>query len=197
MENVSPLSPQVYGPYDDRQPVGHGRAPTRKEASLNFAKSLAGSSLLCYALDVKDRHNGNILLDRAGRLIHIDFGYMLGRTPGGLNFEDAPFKLPADYVAVLGGVGSDAWVAFASAFAAGLHALANDLHRLQTLLVLFFGDTNVGVDAATKLGDRFRGLGDDPRVTLGVATDMIKRSHDSPRGKQYDWYQWKTNGIVP
>ena len=65
LRNVSPLSPQVYGPYDDRQPVG-GHTPTRKEASLNFAKSLAGSSLLCYALDVKDRHNGNILLDRAG-----------------------------------------------------------------------------------------------------------------------------------
>ena len=101
----------VYGPYDDRQPVG---GTSRKEASLNFARSLAGASLFCYALDVKDRHNGNIMLDRAGRLVHIDFGYMLGRTPGGLNFEDAPFKLPDEYVRVLG-CGSDAWVAFSTA----------------------------------------------------------------------------------
>ena len=58
-----------------------GDGTSRKEASLNFARSLAGASLLCYALDVKDRHNGNIMFDRAGRLVHIDFGYMLGRTP--------------------------------------------------------------------------------------------------------------------
>ena len=98
---------------------------------------------------------------------------------------------------VLGGVGSDAWVAFATAFAAGLHALALELHRLQTLLVLFFGDSNVGLEAATALGERFRGLGQDPRQTMAAATDMIRRSHDSDRAKQYDWYQWKTNGIVP
>ncbi|KAH8094031.1 phosphatidylinositol kinase [Aureococcus anophagefferens] len=69
--------------------------------------------------------------------------------------------------------------------------------RLQTLLVLFFGDSNVGLEAATALGERFRGLGQDPRQTMAAATDMIRRSHDSDRAKQYDWYQWKTNGIVP
>ena len=187
----------VYGRYDDASASDGeaGDAPGRREASLNFARSLAGASLLCYALDVKDRHNGNILIDRAGRLTHIDFGYMLGRTPGGLSFEDAPFKLPAEYVAALGGVGSDAWAAFAAALAAGAHAIAAELAALQTLLVLFFGDSPVGVDAARRLGDRFAGLDGDPRRTVAFATDLIARSFDSDRGKQYDWYQWKTNGI--
>ena len=38
-------------------------------------------------------------------------------------------------------------VAFSTALAGGLHALAADLHELQTTLALFFGDVPFGADA--------------------------------------------------
>jgi phosphatidylinositol kinase/protein kinase (PI-3 family) len=69
-----------------------------------FADSLAAYSLVCYVLQIKDRHNANLLIDKDGHLIHIDFGFMLTDAPGkGLKFETAPFKLSADFVSILGG----------------------------------------------------------------------------------------------
>ena len=76
-----------------------------KCAINEFIKSLAGYSLVCYFLQIKDRHNGNILIDDHGHIIHIDFGFMLSNAPGkGIQFEKAPFKLTKEFVDVIGGV---------------------------------------------------------------------------------------------
>lgn len=77
-----------------------------KAAEDAFKRSLAAYSIISYILQLKDRHNGNVLIDNEGHIIHIDFGFMLSNSPGSVGFEAAPFKLTQDYVDVLGGVGS-------------------------------------------------------------------------------------------
>lgn len=77
-----------------------------KAAEDAFKRSLAAYSIISYILQLKDRHNGNVLIDNEGHIIHIDFGFMLSNSPGSVGFEAAPFKLTQDYVDVLGGVSS-------------------------------------------------------------------------------------------
>ena len=64
-----------------------------EEAQKNFVESLAGYCIFNYLLQVKDRHNANILIDRHGHLVHVDFGFFISNYPGGISFESAPFKL--------------------------------------------------------------------------------------------------------
>jgi len=82
---------------------GEPSEPSFKAAQQNFVKTMAAYSIVSYLLQIKDRHDGNILLDFQGHIIHIDYGFLLSRT---VPFEKAPFKLSPELIEVMGGIES-------------------------------------------------------------------------------------------
>jgi phosphatidylinositol kinase/protein kinase (PI-3 family) len=95
-----------------------------KKARNNFCQSLAAYSLVCYILQIKDRHNGNIMVDITGHIMHIDFGFLLSNAPGkGIKFEQAPFKLTGEMVEVLGGIKSKKFREFRELMRLGFMAI--------------------------------------------------------------------------
>jgi phosphatidylinositol 4-kinase B len=137
-----------------QQAYGNPASAKFVRAQRNFAKSLAGlSRCLCaplnthdcvhtgysvvtYLLQIKDRHNGNILIDRDGHLIHIDFGFMLSNSPGNIGFEAAPFKLPLEYIEVLGGIDGDSYKEFRRLFKEGFEAARKHCDRIVSKSLL-------------------------------------------------------------
>jgi len=91
-----------------------------------------------YLLQLKDRHNGNLLLDREGHIIHIDFGFMLSNSPGNLGFEAAPFKLPMEYIDVLGGIEGESFLEFKKLFHEGFEAARKHCDRITSTTPLIY-----------------------------------------------------------
>ena len=112
----------------------------KQEAKQRFMRSLAGYSLITYFLQVKDRHNGNILLHRDGSLIHIDYGFFLTNAPGkGVELEKkVPFKLLTEYVEVLGSLNSEMFFEFRRLFYKGFKAIVNNQDMILSIVKMLY-----------------------------------------------------------
>ena len=74
-----------------------------------FIKTCVSSCVLCYVLGVGDRHMENILVTKKGKLLHIDFSYILGDDPKHLKVE---MKITEDMLQMLGGQNSESFKKF-------------------------------------------------------------------------------------
>ena len=174
-----------------------------EEAQINFTRSLAGYSLVCYYLQIKDRHNGNILIDMYGNIIHIDFGFILGIAPGGISFEKAPFKLTKEYVEIMGGKDSLYFQMYKDLMVKGMITCKKYVDNFISIAEIMskgskmpcFDNKNIG-DIFVKFRERFYPEKNDEDF-IRIVDDMVDWSYDNFRTNQYDNYQKLTNGILP
>lgn len=171
-----------------------------EEAQKNFVESMAGYSLMCYILNLKDRHNGNILLDSDGHIIHIDFGFFLTNSPGKLNMESAPFKLTREMIELMGGYGGEMLNYFKILFYQGFLVLRKYAGELTLLIEMMLPGDNLPCfydpnRAAKEFKTRFcLDLSDEQ--CLRCVEDLIKVAAENWRTQQYDMFQWITNDIL-
>jgi len=172
-----------------------GRGEGLGRARQCFLESLAAYSIVCFLLQVKDRHNGNILLDAEGHLIHIDFGFLLSSSPGNVNFERAPFKLTAEMVDVLGGPRSALFKRFRELCVKAFLELRRQRHKIILLVeMVVSGNENLpcfgGRPEATveALRQRFQPELND-RACSDFVNGLIDDSVGSWSTRWYDVYQ--------
>jgi phosphatidylinositol 4-kinase len=126
---------------------------------------------------------------------------MLSNTPGNIGFEAAPFKLPPEYVEVLGGINGAAFREFKALFRQGFEAARKHCDRIITLVELMQKDSTLpcfmvyGEQSANQLRDRFQ-----PTLTHAFIGEHINKLIDSSLGSHwtrlYDSYQYYSQSIL-
>ena len=158
---------QTYGPPESK---------SFKEAQKNFMQSLAAYSLVSYLLGLKDRHNGNIMIDTRGHLIFIDFGFAMGMAPGHeFSFEKAPFKLTEEYVQVMGGTRSECYKEFERLFVAGLEESRKNAQIALGLVEIMMYKSNYPCFSGWRYGGETAIKGFEKRLFLHTRDDQVKR----------------------
>ena len=183
---------------------GNPNSNLYKQAMKNYIASLAGYSLVCYFLQIKDRHNGNILIDNKGHLIHIDFGFMLSNAPGkGLKFETAPFKLSKDMIDCLGGYNSKYYEEFKKLLKKGFIAINKHRHKIIILVEMMWCGHGKNLDCFEKGQEAINELKYrlNPKENMKkseinrLVDDLINQSADNWRTRWYDIFQYHSQGI--
>lgn len=185
------------------QQFGEPGCDSYENAKANFVESLAAYSIVCFLLQLKDRHNGNIMLDNKGHIVHIDFGFYFLSSPGkNSGFESAPFKLTRDFVEVMDGVNSHTFMKFRELCYRTFLELRRNCFQI-TLLVQMLIEGNEDLDcfrnqpheAVRGLQERFR-LDLNDKACVEYVNSLINDSVENWTTTCYDRYQRWCTGIM-
>ncbi|KAI9571413.1 hypothetical protein HD554DRAFT_2187155 [Boletus coccyginus] len=168
-----------------------------QRARLNFIQSMAAYSVACYILQIKDRHNGNIMIDAEGHIVHIDFGFLFDIGPGGVKFEPSSFKLNHEMVILMGGRHSQGYELFQQLTVKAFLALRPHADQLVSTVQLMLGTglpSFKGETTIKRLKDRFV-IGLNERQAAEWMMSIIRNAHENIRSTAYDEFQRLQNGI--
>lgn len=182
------------------QEYGGRNTETFLNAQRNFVHSCAAYSILCYLIQVKDRHNGNILLTGEGHVVHIDFGYILSASPRNLGFESSPFKLTQEFVDVMGGFGSDMFEYFKILILRGMLSARKHMDKIINIVEISKTGSQLpcfksGDGMIQALKNRFHLTLTEQQLQL-LVDNLVESSAHSISTKLYDGFQYYTNGIL-
>ncbi|PPQ71810.1 hypothetical protein CVT24_006200, partial [Panaeolus cyanescens] len=174
-----------------------------QKARLNFIQSMAAYSVACYILQIKDRHNGNIMIDGDGHIIHIDFGFLFDidkfylHTALGVKFEPSSFKLNHEMVVLMGGKYSQGYQLFQNLTVKAFLAIRPYADQIIDTVQLML-DTGLpsfkGEPTIRRLRDRFA-LNLNERQAAEYMMSIIRNAHENVRSTAYDEFQRIQNGI--
>ncbi|GAA5850869.1 hypothetical protein JCM3766R1_005907 [Sporobolomyces carnicolor] len=168
-----------------------------QKARTNFVQSMAAYSVLCYIIQIKDRHNGNIMIDGRGCITHIDFGFLFDIGPGGIKFEPNSFKLSHEMIVLMGGPESPGFRTFVDltikAFLACRPYAYEIVHTTSQMLAAEFPSFK-GEPTMDRLLERFR-LDLSEREAAKYMMGVIDNAYENRMSILYDRFQLATNGI--
>lgn len=168
-----------------------------QRARLNFIQSMAAYSVVCHILQIRDRHNGNIMIDGQGHLVHIDFGFLFDIGPGGMRFEPYSFKLSLEMVAVMGGPDSPGFRMFEQLVVKAFLACRPYADEIVATCALMLGTglpSFKGPATFERLRDRFKPHLSE-RDAAKHAMWLVKDAYGNRRAVLYDLLQEKQNHI--
>ncbi|GMK56681.1 hypothetical protein CspeluHIS016_0305210 [Cutaneotrichosporon spelunceum] len=168
-----------------------------QRARLNFVQSMAAYSVACYILQIKDRHNGNIMIDGDGHIVHIDFGFLFDIGPGGIKFEADSFKLNKEMVALMGGGDSQGYQMFTELTVKAFLAIRPHAEQLVDTVALMLGTglpSFKGEGTIKRLRNRFA-LHLNERGASEFMMGVINNAYQNMRSDIYDGFQKYQNGI--
>lgn len=176
---------------------GSEDSPDFQYARNNFVKSLAAYSVISYLLQFKDRHNGNIMFDDQGHILHIDFGFCFDIAPGGVRFERAPFKLTKEMVAVMGGGTETQAFRWFEELCVKAFLSARPFVTTLSHIVICMLDSGLPCfkpETIQHFKERFV-LEKSEREAADFMRGLVRKSYAALSTKGYDQFQLLTNGI--
>jgi phosphatidylinositol 4-kinase len=171
--------------------------PEFQRARRNFIMSMAGYSLFVFILQIKDRHNGNLMLDKDGHIIHIDFGFMIESSPGGNMGFEPDMKITTEMGLIMGrDLNSQSFLWFTELCIKGYLSLRPYREQICTLVSLML-DTGLPCfrgRAIELLRQRFLPNSTERDAATYMQT-IINKCYNNWRTNTYDEIQHLQNSI--